>query len=175
MSEQILGLLTGLIFGFLLQKGRVLRFEKQVGALLFRDMTIVKFMLSSIIVAMVGVYFLKDIGFIELNHKAFNLGAILLGGALFGLGWAVAGFCPGTSVGALGEGRWHAFWAVLGMVAGAGIFAQAYPFFKRTVLDWHDFGKISLVDLTGINHWLIITVLIIIYVGLFFLFEKKKI
>ena len=51
-TDQILGLATGIVFGFLLQKGRVLRFEKQIGAMLLKDMTILKFMLSAIIVGM---------------------------------------------------------------------------------------------------------------------------
>lgn len=119
-TDQMLGLMTGILFGFLLQKGRVLRFEKQVGAMLLKDMTIVKFMLSAILVGMVGIVILKDAGIITLSHKPMNLGAVLLGGALFGTGWAVMGYCPGTSIGALGEGRWHALFAVAGMVAGAG-------------------------------------------------------
>ena len=45
-TEQILGLITGIFFGFLLQKGRVLRFEKQVGAMLLKDMTILKSAIS---------------------------------------------------------------------------------------------------------------------------------
>jgi uncharacterized membrane protein len=51
--EQMVGLVTGIVFGFLLQKGRVLRFDKQVGAMLLKDMTIFKFMLSAILVGMV--------------------------------------------------------------------------------------------------------------------------
>ena len=43
-TEQILGLITGLAFGFLLQRGRILRYDKQVGAMLFKDMAIFKFM-----------------------------------------------------------------------------------------------------------------------------------
>jgi hypothetical protein len=39
-TDQLLGLVTGVLFGFLLQKGRVLRFEQQVGALLLKDTTI---------------------------------------------------------------------------------------------------------------------------------------
>jgi uncharacterized membrane protein len=53
--DQLLGIITGVLFGFLLQKGRVLRFEKQVGAMLLNDMTIFKFMLSAILVGMVGI------------------------------------------------------------------------------------------------------------------------
>ncbi len=93
-SEQWFGLVTGILFGFLLQKGRVLRFEKQVGAMLLEDMTILKFMLSAILVGMVGITLLTETGTIALSHKSMNLGAVLLGGALFGGGWALMGFCP---------------------------------------------------------------------------------
>jgi len=77
------------------------RFDKQIGAMLLKDMTIVKFMLSAILVGMVGIQFLAGVGTITLSHKAMNLGGVLAGGALFGCGWAVMGFCPGTSVGLL--------------------------------------------------------------------------
>ena len=112
-TEQWMGLVTGILFGFLLQKGRVLRFEKQVGAMLIQDMTILKFMLSAILVGMVGIHLLAGAGIITYGHKAMNLGAVLVGGGLFGIGWAIMGFCPGTSVGALGEGRWHAVFGIL--------------------------------------------------------------
>jgi len=65
--DQWLGLITGIVFGLLLQKGRVLRFDKQVGAMLLRDMTIFKFMLSSILVGMVGINILSDLGIITLE------------------------------------------------------------------------------------------------------------
>lgn len=174
-TDQLLGLVTGVLFGFLLQKGRVLRFEKQVGAMLFKDMTIVKFMLSAIFVGMVGILLLSDMGIITLSHKPMNVGAVVLGGALFGMGWAVMGFCPGTSIGALGEGRWHAAFAVLGMIAGAALYAELYPFFSETVLAWKDFGKIGLPEVLGISHWLIAPLFIGGGVALFFWFEKKGI
>ncbi len=129
--DQILGLITGILFGFLLQKGRVIRFEKQIGAMLLKDMTIFKFMASAILVG---------------SHKPMNVGAVLLGGALFGAGWAVMGYCPGTSIAALGEGRWHALFAIAGMITGAAIYAELFPFFKSTILAWKDFGKIGLPE-----------------------------
>lgn len=172
-TDQILGLVTGIAFGFLLQKGRVLRFEKQVGAMLLKDMTILKFMLSAIIVGMVGVTIMSGAGIITLGHKPMNLGAVLIGGALFGAGWAIMGFCPGTSIGALGEGRWHAIFAIAGMIAGAAIYAELYPFFKTTVLTWADYGKIGLPEALGVSPWIIITIFIIAVLALFRWFERK--
>jgi uncharacterized membrane protein YedE/YeeE len=172
--DQVLGLTTGILFGFLLQKGRVLRFDKQVGAMLLQDMTIFKFMLSAILVGMVGVQLLAGAGIIAFSHKAMNLGAVVVGGALFGCGWAIMGFCPGTSIGALGEGRWHAIFAVAGMVAGAALYAELYPFFKSTVLAWKNFGKIGLVEVLGISPWIIIALFWVGTLGLFVWFERKK-
>jgi uncharacterized membrane protein YedE/YeeE len=172
-TEQWLGLVTGVLFGFLLQKGRVLRFDKQVGAMLLKDMTIFKFMLSSILVGMVGITLLRDAGIVNATHKAMNLGAVLLGGALFGGGWAVMGFCPGTSIGAVGEGRWHAVFAIAGMVTGAALYAELYPFFKTTVLAWKDYGKIGLPETVGISPWVIIPVFWAVTILVFYWFEKK--
>jgi uncharacterized protein len=173
MSELIYGLITGVIFGFLLQKGRVIRYDKQIGALRLMDMTIVKFMFTTILVAMVGVYILKDLGIVKLSVKSTVLGGNIVGGLIFGLGWGLLGYCPGTQLGALGEGRWDAVWGILGMLAGAAIFAEAYPGLKATVLKWGDYGKITIPDVLGVNHWIIIVPLVIIGVMMFVWFEKK--
>ena len=172
--DQILGLATGIFFGFLLQKGRVLRFEKQLGAMLLKDMTIFKFMLSAILVGMVGILLLSDLEIIKLSHKPMNVGAVLIGGALFGTGWAIMGYCPGTSIGAIGEGRWHAVFAVLGMVTGAAIYAEIYPSLLTTVLAWKDFGKVGLPEVFNVSPWLIVPLFWAGTIALFFWFEKKK-
>jgi len=173
MKMLIYGLITGILFGFLLQRGRVLRYDKQLGALRFLDMTIVKFMLSSILVGMVGVYLLKDLGLATLSVKQTILGGNVIGGLIFGIGWGLLGYCPGTSLGAVGEGRWDGLWGILGMLAGAALFAEAYPGIKSTVLTWGNFGAITVPQVLGINHWPIIIPLIIGGILLFRWFEKK--
>jgi uncharacterized membrane protein YedE/YeeE len=167
------GLITGIIFGFLLQKARVIRYDKQLGALRLIDMTIVKFMVSTILVAMVGTYLLKDLGFIKLSIKPTILGAVILGGLIFGIGWGILGYCPGTSAGALGEGRWDALWGILGMLGGAALYAEVYPAMKKTVLTWGDLGKITLPQMFGVNHWVIIPIIVAGGLFLFRWFEKK--
>jgi uncharacterized protein len=173
MSELIYGLITGMLFGFLLQKGRVLRYDKQLAALRLTDMTIVKFMLTSVLVAMVGVYLLKDLGVAKLSIKPTVLGGNIIGGLLFGVGWALFGYCPGTAVGALGEGRWDTVWGLLGMLTGAAVFAEFYPILKVSVLKWGDFGKVTIPQTLGVNHWIVIIVFVLGGILMFRWFEKK--
>lgn len=173
MNQLIYGLITGLAFGFLLQKGTVLRYDRQLGALRLLDMTIIKFMLTTVLVAMVGTYLLKDLGLVKLSIKSTVLGGNIIGGLLFGLGWGMLGYCPGTSMGALGEGRWDAIWGILGMLVGAALYAEAFPVMKTTVLTWGDFGKITLPEVLGVNHWLLVVPLVVGGIFLFRWFERK--
>ena len=171
--DRLLGLITGVAFGFLLQKGRVLRYEKQVGAMLLRDMTILKFMLSAVLVGMVGLHILQPLELVSFSIKGSAVVTVLGSGLQFGAGWAVMGYCPGTSLGALGEGRWHAIWAMLGMVVGAALFAEAYPWLERTVYTWLDLGKITLPGVLRVNAWFVIVPFTAIVLALFRLFERK--
>jgi uncharacterized membrane protein YedE/YeeE len=130
-------------------------------------------MLTSILVAMAGVYLLRDLGWARLAVKSTVLGGNILGGLIFGLGWGLLGYCPGTAVGALGEGRWDSLWGILGMLTGAALFAEAYPFLKTTVLTWGNLGKLTLPQWLGVSHWLIIPLMVLGSLGLFFWFGKK--
>ena len=154
--ELIFGLITGVLFGILLQRSEVIRYDRQLGALLLQDMTIVKFMLTTILVGMVGVYLLVDLGLAKLAVKPLILGGTVLGGLIFGAGWGLLGYCPGTSGGALGEGRLDALAGIAGMLLGAAIFAEAYPWLKTTVLTWGDYGKATLPQLMERHHWVLI-------------------
>ncbi len=174
MKTLVYGLIAGMLFGFFLQKARVIRYDKQLGALRLINMTIVKFMLSGILVSMVGVHILLDLGLAQLSVKPTVLGGNILGALVFGLGWGLLGYCPGTAVGALGEGRWDGLWGILGMLVGAGLFAEAYPGLKKTVLIWGDFGKITVPQVLGLNHWIIIPIFVIGALALFRWFEKRR-
>jgi hypothetical protein len=174
MSQIVYGLVTGILFGFFLQRGQVLRYDKQIGALRFIDMTIMKFMLTAIFVGNVGIYLLYDLGLVKLSIKSMIPGATIAGGLLFGIGWGLLGYCPGTSIGAIGEGRWDGLWGVLGMLAGGALYAEAYPLMKNNLLTWGNLGKLTLPGVLNVNHWFIIPVFILAGVGLFIFFEKKN-
>ena len=167
------GLFTGVLFGVLLQRARVLRFDKQIGALLLRDMTIVKFMFSAIVVAAILLHLFVDLGMTSFSIKATSLGAQVLGGLLFGGGWAMLGYCPGTAWGAFGEGRYDGLWGILGGWCGAALYAEAYPALKSSVLSWGSYGKLTWASLLGVNHWIPVFVLVAGAALLFRFFERK--
>jgi uncharacterized protein len=171
--ELILGLTTGVVFGILLQKAEVLRFDKQVGFMLFKDATILRFMLSAIVVGAVGLRICAEMGMLEFEIKNAALGPVALGGLLFGAGWAVAGYCPGTAIGALGEGRLHAFWVILGMITGAGVYAESRHLLRWKFLKLYDYGPVTLPQFTNLSPWLIITALVAGTIILFVAIAKK--
>jgi len=169
----IIGLVTGVLFGAFLQQAEAIRFERQVGAMRLMDMTIVKFMLTTIVVGSIGIYLLSDIGMVSFAPRSLSLGLQIVGGLLFGAGWAIIGYCPGTSIGALGEGRYHVVWPIIGMLLGGIVFALLYPTIQTYIAPIGAFGSVSLPELLGVSHWIVIAALAISAYFLFRFFEKK--
>lgn len=167
------GLVTGVLFGILLQRAEVLRYDRQLGALRLQDMTIIKFMLSAIIVSMVGIHALVDLELAKMSIKPLVLGANVGGGLLFGLGWGLLGYCPGTAAGALGEGRWDALWGIMGGLAGAAAFAELYPVMKTTLLSMGVVGKVTLPQMLGLGHWPVVIVFIVVAAAALRFVERK--
>ena len=139
-----LGLFFGVIFGFLLQKGGVAKYEVLIGMLLLEDFTVVKVMMSAVVVGMIGVYALHAAGLVKLHVKPTRYGANTLGGILFGIGFGLAAYCPGTGAAALGQGNFDAIAVLLGLMVGSYAFAEASGWLARTVNRWGDRGVLTL-------------------------------
>jgi hypothetical protein len=173
----LLGGLTGLAFGFLLQKGNVTRFKIIAGQFLMKDFTVLKVMLTAIVVGAIGIYGMRLTGILEAGDMHIKNATLLgnaLGGLIFGVGMAVLGYCPGTAVAAIGDGSRHAIAGVVGMVAGAAVYAEVYPWMKSHVLGIGDYQKATLASATGVSPWWFIAALVIIAVGVFLALELGK-
>jgi uncharacterized protein len=153
LPRLLLGLLTGFFFGFLLQKGRVSDRRVIVGQFLLRDFTVMKVMLTAIVVGGAGIYAMKAAGLTKLFVKPALMAAVPVGGLIFGVGMVVLGYCPGTAVAAAGEGKRDAWWGLLGALAGAAAFAALFPALSANILTWANWGPVTLPDLTGIPAW----------------------
>lgn len=171
----ILGLLAGIAFGFLLQKGQVAKFQKILGQLLLKDWTVLKIMATAIAVGTVGVHVLVAMGMASIHIQPAMLGRVIVGAVLFGAGLAVFGLCPGTSVAACGEGRRDAMIGVLGMFAGAATYVAAFPVLQPMFTAMGDFGKVTLPQFTGTSPWQWVgAVVVAIAIGLALLEQRTR-
>jgi uncharacterized protein len=151
------GLLIGIVFGFLLQKGGATKYDVIVGQLLLRDFTVLRIMLTAVLTGMIGIHAMKAAGWIALSPKPGSLSMNIVGGLLFGAGFALLGYCPGTIAGAVGNGYLDAAVAgLVGIVIGSGIFAALYPKLAPGVLSKGDFGAMTLPQLLKVNDWVVV-------------------
>lgn len=145
------GLGFGLVFGFLLQKGGVAKYDILLGALLFTDFTVVKIMLTAVIVGMVGIFSLYAMGLVKLHVKPTRYAANIIGGLLFGVGFALFGYCPGTGGTALGQGNYDAIPGIVGLMAGSFVFAEVSRPLDNTLMKWGYRGEIMFPDLLKVR------------------------
>lgn len=152
LGKLALGLGTGVVFGVLLQKGRVAKYDVIVDQLLLEDHTVAKVMGTAVVVGALGVHALVQSGRAKLDVKPLKIGGIVGGAGLFGAGVALLGYCPGTTLAAVGEGRRDGVAGALGMLTGAALFVRAYPGIKP-LLEAGDYGKSTLPTATGTSPW----------------------
>ena len=162
LSDLALGLITGIAFGFLLQKGRVAKYQTILGQLLLKDWTTIKIMGTAIVTGAIGVYFLVDRGAASLDIWPFQPASMLLGAALFGIGLTIIGYCPGTGMAGAGEGSRDAMVGVLGMLTGASILVVGFNDFEPLGRALGDWGKLTIPGLLGISPWPVIAALSLI-------------
>ena len=95
----IIALVLGVLFGFALNKAGLTRYTKIVNQFRLTDMAVLKFMMTALVVTMLGVYPMRELGWITFpTIPATYVVGNLVGGLIFGVGMALAGFCPGTAV-----------------------------------------------------------------------------
>jgi uncharacterized protein len=93
MVNYILALLLGLAFGFVLNKAGLTQYHKIVNVFRFTDMAVLKFMMSGLVVSMIGLYGLKSLGWVTFpTVPATYVAGNLVGGLIFGTGMAVTGY-----------------------------------------------------------------------------------
>ncbi len=113
---------VGIAFGFVLEHSGFGRAQKLVGQFYGNDMTVFKVMFTGIVTAMLGAVILADFGLLDLRAVSFNyptyLWPMTVGGLLLGVGFAVAGYCPGTSLVAMASGKLDGLATVAGVDTG---------------------------------------------------------
>jgi hypothetical protein len=152
-AELAIAVALGIGFGFALERAGFGSARKLTAVFYLFDMAVVKVMFSAVVTAMAGLFVLSAIGLLEMAElyiEPTNLAAQGIGGLLFGAGFLIGGYCPGTSMAAIATGRKDGLVFALGMLAGV----YAYAEFTPQLDDWYKAtasGELTLPSLTGIG------------------------
>ena len=182
--EILLALVLGSMFGFVLHRVGASNPENIINMLRLTDLHLMKAILFGIGLSSTALFLGMAAGFIDPGHlsvKASHLG-VVLGGALLGLGFGIAGYCPGTGLAALGDGRRDAVPFLIGGLTGAFAYMLTYPIWKAAgVLTPAAGGKTTLADtgnaaygslLAGVPGWLVALLIGILFMAVAWLLPR---
>jgi len=169
----VMALVLGVFFGFFLERGGLGNPHKLSGVFYLTDFAVPKAMFTAILVAATGLCLLSDLKLLDMS-RVWIIPTFfwpqLAGGALFGLGFLVSGYCPGTAVAGLASGRLDALVTMIGVGAGSLLFAALYPWIEPFYMT-SDMGHVTLPQLTGMNHWAVVAVVFVLAGTMFYLME----
>jgi len=143
----------GFGFGFCLERAGFGSARKLTAVFYLYDMAVVKVMFSAIVTAMAGIFVLSATGLLDLGElyvEPTHYAAQAIGGVLFGAGFIVGGYCPGTSIAAMATGRKDGLLFALGMLAGVYAYAELTPGIDTWIKDSAQ-GALTLPELTGVG------------------------
>ena len=175
----IFGLLRGFCCGLVLERAGFGGGCKLTAQFRLTDGSVFRVMVSAIVFAAVGIYVLELAGWVNpasIYVPAPYLWAIAVGGALIGGGFAVGGYCPGTSVVGLMTGRLDALVFFAGLLIGTFVFAGFFPQLDALTTAGELTQGDRLPEALGMPEWLVLAVLVAAAVGVFFLggwFERR--
>ncbi len=180
-NGMISGLLCGILFGYVLENAGFGSPVKLSAQFRLRDWAVFKVMFTAIVVAAVGLWLLRVGGLLKPDSIAVPQAALVaaaVGGALVGAGFAVGGYCPGTSVAGLFSGRMDALVFVVGVITGTAGFAVLYG---STLKSLKSAGLIAegdtFADAYEVSDPVMIAILVVALIGVFFVgswFERRK-
>lgn len=161
----VYALLVGVAMGALIQRVGASSPRMILASLRLEDTAIMKFMAVTIAVGTVVVYALSLFIPMHFDIKPTYVIGVLVGGLIFGTGFAVGGYCPGTCVVGVGEGRRDALAAVFGGIAGALLFTLVYTLIEAPLIKPMNYGKVTLPGLLHLPSLLVAVALAAVFVA----------
>ena len=169
-------LAIGFVFAWLLQRAGLSRYDRIVKVFRLRDLAVLKFLLSALVTAAVGLRVLESLGFAdELPIPNTYVAGNLVGGIVFGVGMALSGFCPGTVAAGAGEGRLdYLVPGMLGLFVGALTYGMLYDQVMPALTKIGNLGAVTFADLTHADAGWIVIVFAELTLLLFYAIERVR-
>jgi len=176
-ANLLLALVIGVAFGFILERGGLGNARKLVGQFLLKDLTVFKVMFSAILTAMLGLYLLAQLGLFNLDLVAFPDSYWLpqvTAGLLLGAGFAIAGYCPGTTLVGMATGKRDALYCFAGLFLGSWLFSLVFDWIALFYQSGH-LAEDHLSQVLNVQSQLIIFAIVVIAIIAFWLAEKIEV
>jgi len=167
-SVLFLGLITGIAFGFVIFKYGASRYENILNMLRLKDFGLLKFMMTAVMVASVGIFLMDGVIYIA-PAQILRLAA---GGLIFGVGFALLGACPGTVLVSFGEGKKDSWYGILGGLLGTAVYAHIYPAMDKMFIAPVNLGNMTVHSLLGVSYVVGVIVLVAVFGGSIVLINK---
>ncbi len=143
----ILILISGFLFGALLQSAKLNKYNTISGMARLEDFTVAKAIAVAVGVGAILLSIEIGLGYASWHLKPLLLAGIVVGGLIFGAGMAILGYCPGTLPISLGEGSVDALIGIIGGIAGGIVYTLIQPSVQGML--GPDLGKLSLQSALG--------------------------
>jgi uncharacterized protein len=168
-------LLFGAAFGVALERAELTRKERVVGVFRFTDLTMLKFLLSGLASGAFVVQGALALGLVASVPAPPSLPlANLVGGVLFGVAMAGAGFCSGTIFAAAGSGRVGVLAGALGLLAGALVMEAGGGAWAARLRAVGPRADVTIAGLVGVNAWLILLALMAVIAFVVYVIERRQ-
>lgn len=174
------GLLVGLAFGFVMQRGRFCMNSAFRDMFLLKDYTLLKTVVLALLVGLIGFTLMDMGGIITLNPKPLFWGANIVGSFTFGIGMVIAAGCASGITYRVGEGMMGSLTAVIGLAIGGTLTAIGFlnPISKflqtSTKITTADGANPTLATVVGLPHWVVAFSIAIIVIGLWYWSSQKS-
>jgi hypothetical protein len=169
-AEPVINVALGVLFGFILERAGFGSAKKLTAQFYLEDMSVLKVMFTAIITAMLLIYWTVGFGFVDFEKLWVNptyLGSMIVGGALFGVGFVIGGYCPGTALVAAATLKLDGLFFVLGVIAGITVFGYTVPFVESF---WHhsgNYGRLTLYEWLDLSPPLVVLLAVLMALGMF--------
>jgi uncharacterized membrane protein YedE/YeeE len=166
-TSLLVAVLIGIAFGFFLERGGLGNSRKLAAQFYLTDLTVFKVMFTAILTAAAGLQLLTWMGIVDLAQVYLNptyLLPQLLAGMLFGVGFIVAGLCPGTACVSLATGKLDGMMTLVGIFIGIGVFAEFFPVLEPFYYS-SSMGQIALYQLLPLSPGVILLLIVVVALG----------
>ncbi len=173
--QNVLYIVTGIGFGFALERAGFGDSRNLAAQFYLRDMRVLKVMFTAIVTAMILISWSSGLGL--LNYKKLYINTTylwpgILGGLIFGIGFVIGGYCPGTALVSMSTMKLDGLFFVIGLCTGMFLFGETISLF-RVFWDTSGFhGEVTLQDFFGVSGGFMVFCIVIMALGMFWGAEK---